>query len=60
MYRYLIVLLLTIFPSILIIINDVEKSYIYLSFLFFVCLSGIYINYYRDSLKVKEFIDTFF
>ena len=60
MYRYLIVLLLTIFPSIMIIINDVEQSHIYLSFLFFVCLSGIYINYYRDSPKVKEFIDTFF
>lgn len=60
MNRYLIILLITLVPSIMIIINDVEKSHVYLSFLFFVCLSGIYVNYYRDSSKIKEFINTFF
>ena len=60
MERYLFVLLVTLFPSFIIIINDVEDSHIYWSFLLFACLFGLYVNYYRDNPKVKEFLDTYF
>lgn len=60
MERYLIVLLVTLFPAFMIIINDVEDSHIYLSFLLFACLFCLYVNYYRDNPKVKEFLDTYF
>ncbi|WP_418181317.1 hypothetical protein ACNSOL_12480 (plasmid) [Aliarcobacter lanthieri] len=59
-YGYIIVLFITLTPAFIIQVNDIPQKEIYISFLLFAAVFGLFINYYRDNPKVKEFLNTYF
>lgn len=59
-YRYIIVLFITLTPAFIIQASDIPQKYLYTSLLIFAAVFGLFVNYYRDNPKVKQFLNEYF